>query len=62
MKKLKRPKEFAYAEKVLLDLVCGMEFTNETDFIFIYKGKEYHFCSEHCKIHFVDDPQKYVGV
>lgn len=48
-------------EKVLMDLVCGMELEEESEFIVVYKGKEYHFCSQHCKEHFEADPEKYVG-
>lgn len=44
------------------DLVCGMELDmqnirNASE----YNGKEYYFCSETCKDHFINDPEKYIG-
>ena len=46
----------------VFDLVCGMELNmGDVRFAFEHEGKEYYFCSEVCKGHFVDDPDKYIG-
>lgn len=47
-------------EDFVMDLVCGMELTpDEAKFSSEYKGKTYYFCSEGCKNHFDDNPEKY---
>ena len=44
------------------DLVCGMELNiADVRHSFEHEGKEYYFCSETCKSHFVEDPDKYIG-
>ncbi len=40
------------------DVVCGMEIT-DSKFKSSYKGKEYTFCSENCKITFDKNPEKF---
>lgn len=47
-------------EDFVMDLVCGMELTaGEVKFSSDYKGKTYYFCSENCKEHFDNNPEKY---
>ena len=43
-----------------LDLVCGMELNQDTQYQVIHKGKIYFFCSKGCQKHFRDNPEKYV--
>ncbi|OGI95813.1 hypothetical protein A3I84_00975 [Candidatus Nomurabacteria bacterium RIFCSPLOWO2_02_FULL_36_8] len=46
----------------VFDVVCGMELGIETvRHAFEHEGKEYYFCSEICKGHFVSDPDQYIG-
>lgn len=44
-----------------LDLVCGMEVNKNSKFQVIHKRNMYYFCSEGCKKHFKDNPEKYLG-
>jgi len=44
-----------------IDLVCGMELSQETKLTANYKNKIYYFCSENCQEHFQNDPEKYSG-
>ena len=46
----------------LFDIVCGMEFPAvNAKYHSVYKDEAYYFCSESCKTHFDNDPEKYVG-
>jgi YHS domain-containing protein len=46
----------------VFDLVCGMELNmSDVTNAFEHEGKEYYFCSETCKGHFVSDPDMYIG-
>lgn len=46
--------------EMAMDLVCGMEINKKTaKFTSKYKGQTYYFCSENCKQHFDNDPEKY---
>jgi len=46
----------------VFDLVCGMELNmSDVTHAFEHEGKEYYFCSDVCKGHFVSDPDMYVG-
>ncbi len=46
----------------VFDVVCGMELDIENvRHSSEHNGTEYYFCSETCKGHFVDDPEKYAG-
>ena len=46
----------------VFDIVCGMELDIENvRHSFEHEGVEYYFCSDNCKDHFVNDPEKYVG-
>lgn len=43
------------------DPVCGMEVDEEkAQAKSEYQGKTYYFCSEHCKMQFEKEPEKYV--
>ena len=44
-----------------MDLICGMEISEATEYKIRYRNKVYFFCSEACKNHFEMDPEKYVG-
>lgn len=60
----KQLEEYGYQveekEEFVIDLVCGMELTpDEAKFSSEYKGKTYYFCSENCKQHFDNNPEKY---
>jgi YHS domain-containing protein len=47
-------------EGMIMDLVCGMELSKvEAKLSSEYKGKTYYFCSQGCKTHFDNDPEKY---
>jgi YHS domain-containing protein len=47
-------------EGMVMDLVCGMELNRKNvKFKSEYKGKTYYFCSQGCKTHFDNDPEKY---
>jgi len=60
-------KKFGFHEvkepKSFFDVVCGMELTlNKIKHTVKHlNGVEYHFCSDMCKDHFVNDPNKYVN-
>lgn len=44
-----------------IDPVCGMKVdADQPPFRWLYKGKEYHFCSEVCKQLFQREPEKYL--
>lgn len=42
-----------------IDPVCGMEATS--GIAFVYQGKEYAFCSDHCRQEFKKQPERYTG-
>lgn len=42
------------------DLVCGMDVSEDTQYHYHYKDKDYAFCSEHCMIKFKENPDKYI--
>ena len=44
-----------------LDIVCGMEVSNKTNYKVKYKNRIYFFCSDGCKSHFEMDPEKYIA-
>lgn len=49
-------------EATSIDLVCGMDVDPaKTKLSSVYKKKKYFFCSQSCKEHFDDDPEKYIG-
>jgi len=47
-------------EGMVIDLVCGMELDpSKTELRSTYKEQTYYFCSDGCKKHFDNDPEKY---
>lgn len=49
-------------DKKVLDVVCGMELDPlKTKLQAEHQGEIYYFCSQTCRNHLVNDPQKYVG-
>ena len=43
-------------------IVCGMEVKiSETAESTIHKNKTYYFCTNLCKILFIEKPEKYIG-
>jgi YHS domain-containing protein len=49
-------------EKMVKDLVCGMEVDEATtQYKTEYMGKTYYFCSPGCKAEFEKNPAKYAG-
>lgn len=45
------------------DLICGMTVDPKTaQFQSTYQGKQYYFCSEHCKKQFDEDPKQYLDI
>lgn len=44
-----------------IDLVCGMDVSQKSKYNMDYKDNRYYFCSDHCKIHFRNNPEKYIG-
>ncbi len=46
--------------KSLVDPVCGMGVTENTEWKIEYKGKIYYFCSEGCLNEFKKNPEKYI--
>ncbi len=42
-----------------LDPICGMEASSDF-FKTNYQGKDYYFCSDHCKQQFEKDPKAYI--
>ena len=45
----------------LIDPVCGMAVTEDTDHRIIHQGAEVLFCSDSCQQKFVEDPDKYLN-
>lgn len=45
--------------KKMVDPICGMTVTEDTQYKSTYNGKEYFFCCEHCKTQFDSNPIKY---
>ncbi len=44
-----------------IDLVCGMELSQNNNYKFLYLKRIYYFCSKNCRKHFQNDPEKYIG-
>lgn len=44
----------------LVDPVCGVTVTQDTEFTAEYEGVTYYFCCEDCMQQFVADPAKYL--
>ncbi|MFH1689548.1 MAG: YHS domain-containing protein, partial [Candidatus Eisenbacteria bacterium] len=48
------------AEMPLVDPVCGMEATMESEWTAEYEGVTYYFCSAECRDVFVKEPGKFL--
>jgi YHS domain-containing protein len=46
-------------EMAMVDPVCGMEVTEDSEWTAEYEGETYYFCSETCRDEFMADPMKY---
>jgi P-type Cu+ transporter len=44
----------------LKDPVCHMDVTRSSPFSHRFKGHDYYFCSEHCRVKFKQDPRAYL--
>ena len=44
----------------LVDPVCGMSVTKNSDYYHRYKGNHYYFCSSGCQDKFTSEPEKYL--
>jgi len=53
-------KEHTATQHQLLDPVCGMSVTKESENHTTYHGKDYYFCSKHCLDKFEATPENYV--
>lgn len=42
-----------------IDVVCGMNVSEETDIVSTFRGKTYYFCREECREQFERNPIKY---
>jgi Cu+-exporting ATPase len=61
-KKLHKAGMHIEPERKVLDVVCGMEVdVSKTKLQAEYQGETYYFCSQTCRNHLVNDPEKYVG-
>jgi Cu+-exporting ATPase len=47
-------------EAALVDPVCGMEVTAESEWTAEYEGVTFYFCSEGCRDKFIEEPGKYL--
>jgi starch phosphorylase len=43
------------------DVVCGMSVRQGTGLVETRNGRDYHFCSEYCRLAFLADPDRYTG-
>ncbi|WP_419623441.1 YHS domain-containing protein, partial [Thiolapillus sp.] len=43
----------------VIDPVCGMEVSDDSEYHYGFAGVEYHFCSEHCESQFEADPSRF---
>ena len=46
----------------VLDPVCGMPVSRDSQFIQAYAGRTYRFCSQKCQLKFAAQPQRYAAV
>ena len=47
-------------EGAVIDPVCGMEVTEESEWTAEYDGVTFYFCSEGCRDKFLEEPGKYL--
>jgi YHS domain-containing protein len=52
--------EAVMEELPLVDPVCGMEVTMESEWTAEYEGVTFYFCSEACRDAFIKEPGKYL--
>lgn len=52
--------EEAVTEAPMVDPVCAMEVTAESEWTAEYEGATFYFCSESCRDAFVEEPGKYL--
>jgi len=52
--------EEAVEEAAVIDPVCGMEVTAESEWTAEYEGVTFYFCSEGCRDKFIEEPGKYL--
>jgi YHS domain-containing protein len=45
-----------------IDPVCGMEVDPKTSSNAEYDGETYYFCSEQCRLEFMQDPGQFIGL
>ena len=48
------------ASMAVIDPVCGMEVSKDTEWTAEYDGATFYFCSESCRDKFVEDPGTYL--
>lgn len=47
-------------ETAMVDPVCGMEVTAESEWTAEYEGVTFYFCSQDCRDKFIEEPGKYL--
>ena len=47
-------------EAALVDPICGMTVTEESEWTAEYEGATFYFCSEGCRDKFIEEPGKYL--
>ena len=47
-------------EAVMIDPVCGMEVTAESEWKAEYEGVTFYFCSQECRDKFIEAPGKFL--
>ena len=48
-------------QMAMVDPVCGMKVTEDSEWTAEYEGETYYFCSEQCRDTFNEDPATYVA-
>jgi YHS domain-containing protein len=47
-------------EAALVDPICGMTVTEESEWTAEYEGATFYFCNEGCRDSFIEEPGKYL--
>jgi YHS domain-containing protein len=47
-------------QMTMMDPVCGMEVSPDTEWTAEYEGQMYYFCSEQCRDTFMENPMEYL--
>jgi YHS domain-containing protein len=50
----------AEEDVVIVDPVCGMQVSKDSEWTAEYDGKTYYFCSQSCRDQFTADPMQYM--